>query len=88
MLAKKYLLNISLQMAFVKTNTINCDVNNNAMFPNTSAFAFTRQLMKQSFTGSTNLSMSTKVLIWKKVEDEPAYCPDRYKLLQILRPVN
>ena len=30
--------------------------------------------------------MSTKVLICKKIEDEPAYCPDRYKLLQISRP--
>ena len=30
--------------------------------------------------------MSTKVLIRKKTEDEPAYCPDRYKLLQISRP--
>ena len=27
----------------VKTNTINCDNNKNAMFPNTRAFAFTRQ---------------------------------------------
>ena len=30
--------------------------------------------------------MSNKVLICKKTEDEPAYCPDRYKLLQISRP--
>ena len=30
--------------------------------------------------------MSTKVLICKKIEDEPAYCPDRYELLQISRP--
>ena len=35
---------------FVKTNTINCDDNDNAMFPNTRAFAFTRQPMKRSFT--------------------------------------
>ena len=30
--------------------------------------------------------MLTKVLTGKKIEDEPAYCPDRYKLLQISRP--
>ena len=34
---------------FVKTNTINCDDNDNAMFPNTSPFAFTRQAMKRNF---------------------------------------
>ena len=28
---------------FVKTNTINCDDDDNAMFPNTRAFAFNRQ---------------------------------------------
>ena len=35
---------------FVKTNTINCDDNDKAMFPNTKAFAFTRQPMKRNFT--------------------------------------
>ena len=30
--------------------------------------------------------MTTKVLIYKKIEDEPEYCPDRYELLQISRP--
>ena len=25
-------------------------------------------------------------MICKKIEDEPAYCPDRYELLQISRP--
>ena len=30
--------------------------------------------------------MSTKALICEKTEDEPAYCPDRFELLQILRP--
>ena len=30
--------------------------------------------------------MSTKVLLCKNIEDEPAYYPDRYKLLQISRP--
>ena len=29
--------------------------------------------------------MSTKVLICKKTEDEPAYCPDRNELLQIIK---
>ena len=38
---------LSADGCFVKTNTINCDDNNNAMFPNTRAFAFTRQ---RSFT--------------------------------------
>ena len=35
---------------FVKTDTINCGDDDNAMFPNTRAFAFTRQPMKRSFT--------------------------------------
>ena len=35
---------------FVKTNTINCDDNDNTVFPNASAFAFTRQPMKRNFT--------------------------------------
>ena len=35
---------------FVKTNTINCGDNDNAMFPNSRAFTFTRQPMKQNFT--------------------------------------
>ena len=35
---------LSADGCFVKTNTINCDDNENAMFPNTRAFAFTRQL--------------------------------------------
>ena len=33
----------------VKSNTINCDDNHNAMFPNTREFAFTRQPMKRNF---------------------------------------
>ena len=41
---------LSADGCFVKTNTINCDDNDNAMFPNTRAFAFTRQPMKRSFT--------------------------------------
>ena len=34
---------------FVKTNTINCDDNDNAMFPNTREFASTRKPMKRNF---------------------------------------
>ena len=41
---------LSADGCFVKTNTINCDDNDNAMFPNTRAFAFTRQSMKRDFT--------------------------------------
>ena len=40
---------LSADGCFVKTNTINCD-DNDVMFPNTWAFAFTRQPMKQNFT--------------------------------------
>ena len=40
---------LSADGCFVKTNTINCDDNDNAMFPNTRAFAFTRQTMKRNF---------------------------------------
>ena len=38
---------LSADGCFVKTNTINCDDNDNAMFPNTRAFAFTRQLWNE-----------------------------------------
>ena len=41
---------LSADGCFVKTNTINCDDNDNAMFPNTRAFAFTRHPMKRNFT--------------------------------------
>ena len=41
--------NLSPDGCFVKTNTINCDYNDNPMFPNTMAFAFTRQPMKRNF---------------------------------------
>ena len=41
---------LSADGCFVKTNTINCDDNDSAMFRNTRAFAFTRQPMKRNFT--------------------------------------
>ena len=44
---------VSADGCFVKTNTINYDDNDNAMFPNTGDFASTRQPMKRSFAGST-----------------------------------
>ena len=50
---KKFAKYLSADGCFVKTNTINCDDNDNAMFPNTRAFAFTRQPMKRNFTWST-----------------------------------
>ena len=78
---------------FVKTNTTNCDDNNNSMFPITRAFAFTRQPMNfllkhqsNPFAQQLGLCMSTNVLICEKIEDEPAYCPDRQELFQISRP--
>ena len=40
---------LSADGCFVKTNTTNCDYNDNAMFPNTKAFAFTSQVMKRNF---------------------------------------
>ena len=40
---------LSADDCFIKTNTINCDDDDNGMFPNTRAFAFTRQLMKRNF---------------------------------------
>ena len=46
---KKFAKYLSADGCFVKTNTINCDDNDNAMFPNTRTFAFTRQPMKQNF---------------------------------------
>ena len=41
---------LSTDGCFVKTETINCDDNDNAMFPNTRTFAFTRQPMKRNYT--------------------------------------
>ena len=41
---------LSADDCFAKTDTINCDDNDNAMVPNTRAFAFTRQPMKRDFT--------------------------------------
>ena len=32
------------------------------------------------------LESLTKVLIYKKMENEPSYCPDRHQLLQTSRP--
>ena len=37
---------LSADGCFVKTNTVKCDNHDNAMFPNTRIFAFTRQPMK------------------------------------------
>ena len=42
---------LSADGCFVETNTINCDYNDNTMFPNTRVFAFTGQSMKRNFTG-------------------------------------
>ena len=39
---KKFAKYLSADGCFVKTNTINCDDNDNAMFPNTRTFVFTR----------------------------------------------
>ena len=49
---KKFAKYLSADGCFVKTNTINCDDNDDAtyLFPNTRAFTFTRQLMKRNFT--------------------------------------
>ena len=44
---------LSADGCFVKTNTINCDDNDNAMFPVTRAFGFTRQPLKRNFTWGT-----------------------------------
>ena len=84
---------LSADSCFVKTNTINCDDNDNAMFPNTKICFYqaaheTKFHLKHysnPFAQQLGLSRSTKVLICKKIEDEPAYCPDIYELLQISR---
>ena len=45
---------LSADGCFIKTNTINCDDNNNTyLFPSTGAFAFTRQPMKRNLIWST-----------------------------------
>ena len=48
---------LSADGCFVKTNTINCDDNDNAMFPNTRAFAFTRLPMKGNFAEALERSI-------------------------------
>ena len=48
---------LSADVCFVKTNTINCDDNDNAMFPNTRAFAFTRLPMKGNFAEALERSI-------------------------------
>ena len=51
------------------SNTIDCDDNNHAMFPDTRVFGFTRQPMKQIFTWSTrviHLHSSLASLSWLK----------------------
>ena len=48
--AKIFAKYLSADDCFVKANTINCDDNDNAMFPNTTVFAFTRQPMRRNFT--------------------------------------
>ena len=57
--SQKYLLNNTCEKIFakylsadacsVKTNNINCDDNDNAMFSNTRVLSFTRQPMKRNF---------------------------------------
>ena len=47
---KIFAKHLSADGCFVKSNTINCDDNDSAMFPNSRAFAFTRQPMKRDFT--------------------------------------
>ena len=46
---KKFAKYLAADGCFVKTNTIDCDDNDNAMFPNTRVFAVTRQSMKRNF---------------------------------------
>ena len=52
---------LSTDGCFVKTNTINCDDNDNSMFPNTRTFAFTGQRMKLYFIWSTERSICVAV---------------------------
>ena len=58
---------LSADGCFVKTNTINCDDNDNAMFPITRGFAFTRQPMKRNFAWSTRAIhlRSSSVFLWR-----------------------
>ena len=83
---------------FVKTNTINCDDNDDAIC----SLILGRLLLLGSPWNEISLEVlersswthfrrSSAFLCWLKFwfaekEDEPAYCPDRYELLQISRP--
>ena len=83
---KKYLLKM-----FAKNH--NFHDNDNAMFPNTREFAFTRQPMKRNFAWSNRAIHSRsssaflcRLKFWfsKKIEDEPAYCPHGFqKVVQL-----
>ena len=91
---KKFAKYLSADGCFVKTITINCDDNDDAtcflilgrlLLIGSSCKEISLEVLEQ-FICVAARSMSTKVLICKKTEDEPAYCPDRYELLQMLRP--
>ena len=84
---------LSADGCFVKTNTINCDDNDNAI-----CFLILGRLLllgrpwneisleALEWFISSSAFLCRLVLICKKIEDEPVYCPDRCELLQISRP--
>ena len=90
---EKYL---SADGCFVKTNTINCDDNDDAIcFLNIRAFTFTRQPMKENFTWSTraihlcnNSAIVCQLKFWfAKIWGSTCVLPRQiYELLQIPRP--
>ena len=79
---------------FVKTNATNSDDNDDAIcflilvvcfFQAAHETKFHWKYQSDPFAQQLGLSMSTKSFDLQKIEDGPAYCPDRYELLQISR---
>ena len=87
-IAKKCLLHLSADACFVKIT-----IKNDYLFPDTRAFAFTRQPMKRNFTWSTraiHLPSCTaflsrlKFLFPKKLKMNQYIAPTRFEFLQMI----
>ena len=57
------------------------------MFPDTRALAFTSRHSTKKISLEVlerSICIAARSSVFKKTEDEPVYCPDRYELLQII----
>ena len=81
---------------FCKNNSINCDDNDDAtcfLIPGRLLLLdspwneISLEVLELSICVAARLLYLDQVLIYKKTEDEPAYFPGRYKLLQIVETI-